>query len=46
MPCSSRSQNCASSSRSIVRVIQYFQEINADPVVYRWKYEMDDVFIV
>jgi transposase len=30
----------------IDRIHQYFEEINADPVVFRWKYKMDTVFIV
>jgi transposase len=30
----------------IDRIHQYFEEINADPVVFRWKYNMDEVFIV
>ncbi len=30
----------------IDRIHQYFQEINADPVVFRWKYKMDETFIV
>lgn len=28
------------------RIHQYFDEINAEPVVFRWKYKMDEVFIV
>jgi transposase len=36
----------ASKQELIDRIHQYFDEINADPVVYRWKYEMDEVFIV
>jgi len=27
-------------------VHQYFEEINAAPVVFRWKYKMDEVVIV
>ena len=30
----------------IDRIHLYFEEINADPVVFRWKYKMDEVFIV
>jgi transposase len=30
----------------IDRIHQYFAEINAMPVVFRWKYKMDEVFIV
>jgi transposase len=30
----------------IDRIHQYFKEINADPVVFRWKYKMDETFIV
>jgi hypothetical protein len=29
----------------IDRIHRYFDEINADPVVFRWKYKMDEVFI-
>jgi len=36
----------ASKQELIDRIHQYFDEINADPVVYRWKYKMDEVFIV
>ncbi len=36
----------ASKQELIDRIHQYFEEINADPVIYRWKYKMDDVFIV
>ena len=36
----------ASKQELIDRIHQYFEEINADPVVYRWTYEMDEVFIV
>jgi transposase len=28
------------------RIHQYFDEINADPVVFRWKYKMDETIIV
>jgi transposase len=28
------------------RIHQYFEEINAMPVVFRWKYKMDEVFVV
>jgi len=27
------------------RIYQYFEEINEDPVVFRWKYKMDDITI-
>ena len=30
----------------IDRIHLYFEEINADPLVFRWKYKMDEVFIV
>ena len=36
----------ASKQELIDRIHQYFQEINADPVVFRWKYKMDETFIV
>ena len=36
----------ASKQELIGRIHQYFEEINADPVVFRWKYKMDEVFIV
>jgi transposase len=36
----------ASKQELIDRVHLYFEEINADPVVFRWKYKMDEVFIV
>lgn len=25
------------------RIYQYFEEINADPVVYHWTYKMDEI---
>ena len=30
----------------IERIHQYFAEVNAMPVVFRWKYKMDEVFVV
>jgi transposase len=36
----------ASKQELIDRIHQYFEEINADPVVFRWKYKMDETFIV
>src|SRR6266851_7520369 len=36
----------ASKQELIDRLHQYFEEINADPVVVRWKYKMDDICIV
>ena len=30
----------------IARIHQYFEEINAAPVVFRWKYKMDETTIV
>ena len=25
------------------RIYKYFEEVNADPVVFHWKYKMDDI---
>src|SRR5882757_3197829 len=36
----------ASKRELIDRIHQYFEEINADPVVFRWKYKMDEIAIV
>jgi transposase len=36
----------ASKQELIDRIHQYFEEINADPVVFHWKYKMDEVYIV
>jgi transposase len=36
----------ASKQELIDRIHQYFEEINADPVIFRWKYAMDETFIV
>lgn len=36
----------ASKQELIDRIHQYFEEINADPVVFRWKYKMDEIYIV
>jgi transposase len=30
----------------IDRIHQYFEEINAAPVIFRWKYKMDEIYIV
>jgi len=29
----------------VQRIHQYFEEVNADPIVFRWKYKMDEVTI-
>jgi hypothetical protein len=29
----------------VERIHQYFEEVNADPLVFRWKYKMDEVKI-
>jgi transposase len=36
----------ASKPELIDRIHRYFEEINADPVVFRWKYKMDELVIV
>jgi transposase len=36
----------ASKEELINRIHQYFEEINADPVIFRWKYRMDETYIV
>jgi transposase len=36
----------ATKQELVDRIHQYFQEINADPVVFRWRYKMDETFIV
>jgi transposase len=36
----------ASKQELIDRIHQYFEEINAAPVVFRWNYKMDETFIV
>ena len=36
----------ATKQELIQRIHQYFTEINADPVVFRWKYKMDEIYIV
>jgi transposase len=36
----------ASKQELIDRIHQYYEEINAAPVVFRWKYKMDDLLIV
>ncbi len=35
----------ASEQELIDRIDQYFEEINAAPVVFRWKYKLDEVII-
>jgi len=36
----------ASKQELIDRIHQYFEELNADPVVFHWKYKMDEIYIV
>ena len=36
----------SSKEELIERIHQYFQEINSAPVVFRWKYKMDETIIV
>ena len=36
----------ASKPELIDRIHKYFEEINADPVIFRWKYRMDEAYIV
>jgi transposase len=36
----------ASKQELIDRIHLYFDEINASPVIFRWKYKMDEVFLV
>lgn len=36
----------ASKQELIDRIHQYFEELNEDPVVFRWKYKMDETYIV
>ena len=36
----------ANKQELIDRIHQFFEELNADPVVFRWRYKMDEVFIV
>jgi transposase len=40
-----RSIRVATKEELIQRIHQYFEEVNADPVVFRWKYKMDEVTI-
>ena len=35
----------ATKQELIERIHQYFEEVNRDPVVFRWKYKMDEVNI-
>jgi len=41
-----RGLRVATKQELIDRIHQYFEEINAAPVVFRWKYKMDEVIIV
>lgn len=43
---SKMARTIAGKQELIDRIHQCFEEINADPVVFRWKYKMDEVFIV
>ena len=35
----------ATKEELVQRIHQYFEEVNADPVVFRWKYKMDEVTV-
>jgi hypothetical protein len=35
----------ASKQELIDRIHLYFQQINADPVIHRWKFKMDEIII-
>ena len=41
-----RAIRVASKQELIDRIHQYFEEVNAEPVVFRWKYKMDETSIV
>jgi transposase len=36
----------ASKAELVERIYRYFDEINSDPVVFRWKYKLDDIKVV
>jgi hypothetical protein len=36
----------ASKQELVDRIHLYFEEINTEPVIFRWKYKMDETFIV
>jgi transposase len=36
----------ASKQELIDRIHQYFEEVNAAPVVFRWKYKMEETYVV
>lgn len=40
-----RAIRVASKQELIDRIHRYFDEVNADPVVFRWKYKMDEIVI-
>jgi hypothetical protein len=35
----------ATKQELIDRIHLYFQHVNADPVIFRWKYKMDEILI-
>lgn len=41
-----RAIRVSSKQELIDRIHQYFEEVNAEPVVFRWKYKMDETSIV
>jgi len=41
-----RGLRVASKQALIDRIHLYFEEVNADPVIFRWKYKMDEISIV
>ncbi|MGA7416217.1 MAG: hypothetical protein WBW33_37450 [Bryobacteraceae bacterium] len=38
-------RNMCGSTALIDRIHLYFDQVNADPVVFRWKYKMDETSI-
>jgi transposase len=41
-----RGTRVASKKELVDRIHQYFADVNSAPVVFRWKYRMDDSIIV
>ncbi len=40
-----RSIRVTSKQELIDRIHHYFEEVNADPAIFRWKYKMDETII-
>jgi transposase len=40
-----RSLRVNTADELVARIYQYIDEVNADPVVFKWKYKMDEIIV-